>query len=435
MNQPPSTLREELHPLLTARIRVGALLVGVSIVLYGLLELWQQRAPLGLFFAVKVVQVVTVVAVWLAVGRARHWRRSVGLALFLVVEICVTLALSGILAGEVASAPLLFVLMVLGSATLLPWGVGPQSMTVGVAAAALILNAWLVPVPEGFGYTATAACLAFIASICVAYELDQHRRRQHRAEQEERDSAGALREEIFVAEASTHAARELLAARSTSEVLTTLCRLETRLLACDASYTFTRDSNDAKAFVAVAADGDSGSEWISRRALRIPDIGLARMLDRLDRDEPVVVGEAQGVMLPVEGRMGVCTALFAGRDVIGIQVAVRRQARPFSSTDIELARRLAHTASAAIAQARLLETPDAAHPQGSLVGSRVWRELQTPLSSILRLAERAGDSSLPVAERRALVVRIASTARDTLHLLERLEHGGTVRENDGTARR
>ena len=432
MNHQPSTLREELHPLLAARIRVGAVLVGVSIALYGLLEVWQQRAPLGPFFAIKTVQVITVVAVWLAVGWSRQWWRTVALALVLVAEIGVTLAVSGILTGEVASAPLLFVLLVLGCATLLPWGLGPQAATVGVAAAALVLNAWLVPVPEGFGYTATAACLAFIASLCVAYELEQQRRQRHRAEREERDSAGALREEIFVAEASTHAARELLATRSTADVLGTLCRLETRLLACDASYTFTRDSNDAKAFVAVAADGDSGTEWISRRALRIPDIGLARMLDRLDRDEPFVVGEAQGVLLPVEGCTGVCTALFAGRDVIGIQVAVRRQARPFSSADIELARRLAHTASAAIAQARLLEAPD--HPR-AVVATRVWRELQTPLSSILRLAERAGDSSLPASERRALIVRITSTARDTLHLLERLEHGGTARENDGTAHR
>jgi GAF domain-containing protein len=148
------------------------------------------------------------------------------------------------------------------------------------------------------------------------------------------------------------------------------------------------------------------------------------MLDRLDRDEPVVLQDAPG-MLPVDGRAGVYTALFAGRDVIGIQVAVRRQPEPFTPTEIELARRLAHTASAALAQARLLETPDA-----SGTPSRIWRELQTPLTSILRFAERASDSTLPTTERRTLVGRIAATARDMLRMLERLERGRSTQERD-----
>jgi GAF domain-containing protein len=116
----------------------------------------------------------------------------------------------------------------------------------------------------------------------------------------------------------------------------------------------------------------------------------------------------------------VYTAIFAGREVAAIQVAVRRRAEPFSPGEIELARRLAHTASAALAQARLLETSES-HRNAADVQPGVWHELQTPLSTILRLAERASDLSLPSGERRVLLVRITSTARDTLRLLERLE--------------
>jgi hypothetical protein len=47
-----SSLRDEILPLLIRRIRVGAALVAMSIVLYGALELWLQRAPLGALFAV-----------------------------------------------------------------------------------------------------------------------------------------------------------------------------------------------------------------------------------------------------------------------------------------------------------------------------------------------------------------------------------------------
>jgi hypothetical protein len=425
-----SSLRDEILPLLIARIRVGTALVATSIVLFGALELWLQRAPLGSFYAVKAIQVAAVAIVWIVLASLRvpRWGLVVGLAIGLVVEVCTTLVVSGILAGDVASAPSLFTLLTLGSATLLPWGIWPQAATVTVAAVSLVVNAWFVPIPDGFGYQAIAAAMALVASLVVAYELEMHRRQRHRAEREERASTSALREEIFMAETTAHAARELLAGRDTPEVLEMLCRLERRLLRCDAGYTFARDPHDTTAFVAVATDGDGETEWASRRALRIPDIGLARMLDRLDRDEPVVLQDAPG-MLPVDGRAGVYTALFAGRDVIGIQVAVRLQPEPFTPTEIELARRLAHTASAALAQARLMELPDA-----SGTPARIWRELQTPLTSILHFAERASDSTLPTTERRTLVGRIAATARDVLRMLERLERGRSSDERDGSAR-
>jgi hypothetical protein len=425
MSDPSSSLRDELLPLLIRRIRVGAMLIGVSIVLYALLELWQQRAPLAPFVFVKVVQVATLGAVWLALDRPGSWRRSIAVALVLVTEVCVTLAISGVLTGEVASAPLLCVLVTLGTATLLPWGLGPQAVTVTVAATSLAGNALWVPVPDGFGYTVTAASMACLASLYVAHELEQQRSHRHHAEDEERKSASALRDEIAVAESSAEAARELLAGGGVTHVLGTLCRLEARLLGCDATYTFLRDAHDAKSFAVVASNGDDGSSWTSRRALRIPDIVLARMIDRLGRDQPVVIAGERD-MLPVDGTVCIYTALMAGRDVAGIQVAVRREARPFAPSDVELARRLTHTASAALAEARLAEAReprDGARP--SELGERVWQELQTPLGSILRLAEHAADLSLPAVERRALLIRVASTTRDVLHMLERLDRAST----------
>jgi len=433
MSEPSSNLRDELHPLLIARVRLGVALVGTSIVLFSLLELWQQRAPLGPFVIIKAVQVTVLGAVWFLLDATAPARRTIGLALVLVTEVAITLAASGILANEVASSPLLFVLLTLGTGILLPWGLRPQLATVAILAAALVVNAWWVqPLPDGFGYTVIAACLAFIASLCMVREIELHRMERHRAERDERESTSALREEIFVTETAAHAARELLAGVDAQQVLGTLCKLETCWLRCEASYAFLRDAQDTKAFVAVAGDGDTSAEWMSRRTLRIPDIGLARLLDRLDRDEGVVLTDSTGV-LPVEGRAGIYTPLVAGRDLIGIQVAVRRRDEAFSPTEVELARRLARTASAALAQVRLREAPFCGG--GTAFGARVWRELQTPLSSILRLAERAGDLSLPSSERRALALRIASVSRDVLRFLEHLDDGDRVRPSDGAARR
>jgi hypothetical protein len=175
-----NSLPEELLPLLIARIRVGTALVATSIVLYGALELWLQRAPLGSFFAVKAVQVAAVAIVWIALARIRTdgWRVAVGLALALVVEVCVTLVVSGILAGDVASAPLLFILVTLGTATLLPWGVAASRDRRG-RGASLLVNAWLVPCPTASGYQAIAAAMTFVAA-SSPYQLEMHRRQRHR---------------------------------------------------------------------------------------------------------------------------------------------------------------------------------------------------------------------------------------------------------------
>jgi GAF domain-containing protein len=151
---------------------------------------------------------------------------------------------------------------------------------------------------------------------------------------------------------------------------------------------------------------------------------LGRMIDRLGRDQPVVVsGERE--MLPVDGTVCIYTALMTGRDVAGIQVAVRHEHRPFTSNDVELARRLTHTASAALAEARSAEARQARPGMHLDFGERMWVDLQTPLGSILRLAEHAADLSLPAAERRALLTRIASTTRDLLQVIERLDRVST----------
>ena len=55
----------------------------------------------------------------------------------------------------------------------------------------------------------------------------------------------------------------------------------------------------------------------------------------------------------------------------------------------------------------------------------MWQDLQTPLGTILRLTEHAADQSLPPAERRALLTRIATTTRELLQVLERFDRTST----------
>ncbi len=201
-------------PLLVERIRRALVLIALSILLFGLLELRLQQAPPWPFVLVKLVQLATLAAVASALRGTPSFRRCVGLGLVTVVEVCATLALSGVLTDEVASAPLLFIVLTMASAALLPWGVGPQATTAATALVALTANvASVSEIPAGFGYTAIAAALAFVASIYVSYTMDRHRRSLH----------VALRHLSATAATKTEVARELAAAsQAKTEFLATM---------------------------------------------------------------------------------------------------------------------------------------------------------------------------------------------------------------------
>lgn len=354
----------------------------------------------------------------LALDVRAPWRRSIALAAAIAVEAQVALAIGAVVAGHADALPVLTVALALASAWLVPWGMGAQAANAGAAALCLGAVAATAPASDGVAESTATAWVALLGSVGVAFELARQRRQRHRAEEEERASTRALRDEIVLAETAANAAQELAATPDAMVVVETLCRLETRLLGCERSYTFLRDRLDPTSFVAVAAAGDRA--WEVRRAPRIPERLLTRVLDR--PTEPLVLCDRD--LEPAAGGTAIHTGLVEGSEVVGIQVAVRRETRPFSATEVELARRLAATASTALAQVRLREARDAARAAGSALATRVWRELRTPLGSIVRLSEQAQDPSVPASERHALVERIAGTARDVLHRLEHLERGG-----------
>jgi signal transduction histidine kinase len=201
--------------LLAERIRRALALIALSIVLFGLLELWLQHASHGSFAAVKLVQLATLAAVAGALRRTPSWRRCIALGLVTAVEVCVTLALSGVLTDEVASAPLLFIVLTMASAALLPWGVGPQIATGATALAALGVNvASVSAIPPGFGYTAVAATLACVASVYVSHTMDRHRRSLHAALEHLRATAAAKGEVARDLAAASQAKTEFLATMS-----------------------------------------------------------------------------------------------------------------------------------------------------------------------------------------------------------------------------
>jgi PAS domain S-box-containing protein len=141
-------------------------------------------------FRIKAVQLLTLVwGYWALSRRPERWRRSIAIGLVVLGEVCVTTVASSIITGDPVSALLLFIVLTLGTAMLLPWGVWPQAVTVGAAAAMLAVNLVWVPAPQGGLESAVVATvLAFLTSIYASYALDRSRLARAAAEAGARSS-------------------------------------------------------------------------------------------------------------------------------------------------------------------------------------------------------------------------------------------------------
>jgi signal transduction histidine kinase len=408
-------VREELA-LLVARLRAGAGLVALSIVLFGVYELWAQRASLAVFFVVKAVQLATVAAVCLLLRRPRTWRFCVGLGLAFVAEIWITLAASGALTGDVASAPLLFIVFVTASGVLLPWGLVPQLATVAIAATAVAVQLSFAPaLPDGFGYTAVAAVLAGVASAYVAAELDHARTARARAEAEERQSVAALRDEVVSNEASARVAGAMIACLDTPLLLDRLCALTSKLLACDASRTYEWNA-PASTFVAIAHSGSTAP--VGRDRDHVSASVIMELRGELDGDDVACVAGGLADRLLPGSRTVLATPLRRGERLAGLHVAGRAEARFFTVVERRIAQGIAQTVSVALANAHLVDELASAHRAKSEFLGTLAHELRTPINAVVGYAEMADDDAVDAAERPETLRRVRQAAHDVLHLIE-----------------
>lgn len=183
-------LRAELTPLLVRRMRAGIWLLVAALLLFALeiFAVYPAQAPSLL--RVKGVQLLTLMwGYWALSRRPEAWRRSIWIGLVVLVEVCITTVISSIITDDPVSALLLFIVLTMGTAMLLPWGVWPQIATVTVAAVMVAVNMIWVPAPQGgLESAAVATLLAFLTSVYASYALDRSRTARAVAEAGERSS-------------------------------------------------------------------------------------------------------------------------------------------------------------------------------------------------------------------------------------------------------
>ena len=194
---------DERDDLLQERARTGLWLCFTSITLFGLTDPFLHPGLLFPIYAIKVLQIAIIAAfLWLF---RKPMRRSTALvwAQLGVLAISVTTAWSGILTQEDVTTPLLLTVLTMGTASLLPWGVRPQIVTMAATALCVI---WIATsVRRYYTYLPFIVVGSSSFSVYMAYALERYRVEQTR-----------MRTALLETQARQHQAEVAHAARLTT---------------------------------------------------------------------------------------------------------------------------------------------------------------------------------------------------------------------------
>ena len=172
-----AALHEELTPLLVRRMRAGIWLLVAALLLFGVEVVAIYRGDARRSSRSRSSSCSHWCGrYWALSRRPRAWQRSIGIGTRRAHRSVRDHGLSSIITDDPVSALLLFIVLTMGTAMLLPWGVWPQVATVSVAAVMVAVNMIWVPAPQGgLESAAVATVLAFLTSVYASYALDRSR--------------------------------------------------------------------------------------------------------------------------------------------------------------------------------------------------------------------------------------------------------------------
>jgi C4-dicarboxylate-specific signal transduction histidine kinase len=185
---------EDPTRVLAQRMRIALLAWLAPIFLFGLADLFlAHRGALAQLYALKLFGLIAVGIAYAALRATRQWRTVLAIALLSIALIYALSTASAIIDGEDRTIPILSLAGALATATLLPWGVGPQLAVVALAALSPIVtsefisgSAWNV-----LSYPNVGMAIGLIVSVWVAGEFERSRRAlaEHNREQQRAEAA------------------------------------------------------------------------------------------------------------------------------------------------------------------------------------------------------------------------------------------------------
>jgi signal transduction histidine kinase/DNA-binding response OmpR family regulator len=260
--------------------------------------------------------------------------------------------------------------------------------------------------------------------------------REAEVRRERRQAQEALREDARVSGALARVGQELISSLDTPVLLNRLCQVTTEVLECAWSHTVLWQPEE-QVFVPVSGYGHTPEEWESIRVLTLPRSLLARLLARLEGEQVVDAAvRADRSLASVPMAYGITVALFMalrrGGEIVGIHIAAYRGRRdPFGPQQERIARGIAHLASLALANARLVEQLERANRLKSDFVATMSHELRTPLNIVVGYNDLLLDGEFGplTAEQIDVLRRMDKSAHGLLELinatldLSRLEAG------------
>jgi C4-dicarboxylate-specific signal transduction histidine kinase len=104
-----------------------------------------------------------------------------------VTVFAVTTAISGVITNDSGTTPVLLIVLGMGTATLLPWGVGPQLVVQAIIAASIMANIWIVRGAAEPTSLPLAIIMGSCASVYAAHASSRYQRELRRAEAAEEE--------------------------------------------------------------------------------------------------------------------------------------------------------------------------------------------------------------------------------------------------------
>jgi len=247
-----------------------------------------------------------------------------------------------------------------------------------------------------------------------------------------------LQEEGEGSAALVRVGQEIVSSLDTPVLLNRLCQLTTEILGCDYTHTLLWRPEE-HAYAPVAGHGNTPEEWESIRLLRIPRAPLASWFASLEREDVRQESEPlpqEHTFARLAQHYGITVSMYLplrrGGKMIGYLAAgYRGRTEPFTRKQERLAVGIAHLASMALENARLVEELGRANRLKSDVVAILAHELRTPLNAImgytdLLLEGEFGPLNAEQAEISRRVDRITRVLRDLVNAtmdISRLDAG------------
>jgi PAS domain S-box-containing protein len=171
-----SQLQEKKAALLAERLRFTLWMILAAVPCFALVEYWLDR-NIPALHVVKCVQLaVAAGGLWTLRSPWGH-ARALPLAILVAVMLCATTAASNIARHDITLTPMLLTTLAVSTATLFPWGLWAQLVTVAAAGVSILWNVYAVRggLSVIFDYPAAAVTAGLGGSLYIAYESQRYR--------------------------------------------------------------------------------------------------------------------------------------------------------------------------------------------------------------------------------------------------------------------